>query len=587
MGLSTDILKRPANDFPNGLRGEPPGPVPPRRYLLLAVLVLCCLVPRVWAAWRWDLLWSDSIVYLRITEALERNDLDTAFHALGLNTYPVLLMWLRRTGLDWTVAGEWWSVLMATLAVLPLFGWIRRQFDDQVAFAGCLLYAIHPKLVGYSPLIMRDPTYWFLFALSLYLTWRAVTELRWWLFLASGVALTLTAYTRYEGWFLLVPLVLWALWRLPAIAGRRTRLVLGTATCLAVIPSLVVLVNVTWLRNHPRWEIGRTAQVTAAWSSLVSRAEQPFTKPAAVPTPAAAAPREEDEGAAARPASPPAAPLCQPHPQAHSSDHLSTLVAGRKQLLRFLKALTYWHAILLAVGLCRWRHVFFRRDQQALFVHNVLLDLSIWLYYVQHHGIDLRYFLPIVITGLPYEGLGLLYLAGAAQAAARRALPRFALGRGAAVAGVLGVVALSGIPDASLSARPVMLQQADLGRWILRHKGPNRTILAPSSCLGLLAYYAHARAIAFPRVPAGVSDTLTEAVRANKPNMVLVWDDVYNRGLYAMRSEVARQCLELGYERVSEDQLPASCARVQLFAVPEPVPKTAGKPAPHSPTGRL
>ena len=116
---------------------------------------------------------------------------------------------------------------MTALTVLPLFGWLRRQFDQQVAVVGCLLYAVHPKLMIHGPLVIRDPTFWFLLVLTLYLGWRAVLELKPWLFLAAGVAWALAAHTRTEGLLLAAPLGLWWFFRWFAVAGqRRRRLVL-------------------------------------------------------------------------------------------------------------------------------------------------------------------------------------------------------------------------------------------------------------------------------------------------------------------------------------------------------------------------
>ena len=89
-----------------------------------------------------------------------------------------------------------WSLLISSLVVLPLFGWVRRQFDDRVALVACLLYAVQPKLIAWSPEIMRDPTFWFLFTLSIYLLWRAVTEVRPGWFVAAGVAVALACLKR-------------------------------------------------------------------------------------------------------------------------------------------------------------------------------------------------------------------------------------------------------------------------------------------------------------------------------------------------------------------------------------------------------
>lgn len=565
------LIQSPARDFPDGLAGGF-APAPPRRYALLAALLLICLIPRVWMAWRWDLLWSDAVIYLHLSEALEKGDFDTAFCALGLNTFPVILMWLRRTGLDWTTAGHWWSVLMATLTVLPLFGWIRRQFDEQVALGACLLYAIHPKLLAYTPLIIRDPTYWFLFALTLYLTWRAVTEMRWWLFPAAGVALTLAAYTRAEGWLLLVPLLLWVWWRLPAVAGSRARLILGTTACLAVIPLLVVLVNITWLRGHSRWEIGtRVGNFRAAWSWLLSSADALLTRPAvAGESLSARATREDNERA---PEWSPAADRPNPGDSAHhgvTSEKLSALVLGRKVFVRFLKSLTCGYGLLLAVGLWRWRHVVFRRDQRALLLHNVLLLCGISMYYTLHKGIDIRYCLPIVIAVLPYTALGLLQMVEWLAAPARHAAASLPRRRTLAMAGLLAGIAMIGLPDAVLSARPVMLQQAELGRWILEHGGPGQTIVGPDSCLRLLEYHSKGRANGFARIPDGNTRPLLETVHDYRPDVVVVWDDVFHREVFAARAEIAQDCLKRGYEPVPREQLPPSCRQVQVFVARKP-----------------
>ena len=191
-------------------------------------------------------------------------DLDAAFEETGLNVYPVILCGLRRLGMDWTMAGAWWSVLMATAAVLPLFGWVRRQFDDQVASAACLAYAFHGKLMAVSVLIIRDPTFWFLFNLTLYLFGGPSPKSDWRLFLGAGPALTPAVHTRSEGWLLVVPLLLWPAFRCrrwPEVpCGRRWKLAGGTALCLAMVPFCMALVNLTWLRDAPRWGLVRSAR---------------------------------------------------------------------------------------------------------------------------------------------------------------------------------------------------------------------------------------------------------------------------------------------------------------------------------------
>ena len=83
------------------------------------------------------------------------------------------------------------------------------MFDDRLAVIACLIYALHGKLIGISPLIIRDSTFWLLLVLALYYLWRAVGELRFAFFAAAGLAITLAVHTRTEGWLLLIPLLGW------------------------------------------------------------------------------------------------------------------------------------------------------------------------------------------------------------------------------------------------------------------------------------------------------------------------------------------------------------------------------------------
>jgi len=174
-------------------------------------LVALCLLPRAVAAWQWNVLWADAVSYLRAAELLAAGAKDQAFDELGFNLYPVLLSWLQRLPGNQHAWAEGWSVVAASLAVLPLWGWMRRQFDERIALLGGVLYAFQAKLVVTSPLVIRDPTFWLLITTSLYLLWRAASEQRFrWYLLAAG-AVAAACLTRTEGWLLMVPAVGWTL----------------------------------------------------------------------------------------------------------------------------------------------------------------------------------------------------------------------------------------------------------------------------------------------------------------------------------------------------------------------------------------
>ena len=241
------------------------------------MLLLICLIPRAVAAWNWEVIWSDSLHYVRASVALEQGDFETGFGEFGLNIYPLILIPLRHLGIDWQIAGKWFGVFMASCTVVPLWGWLRRMFDDRLALIACLVYALHGKLIAISPLIIRDSTFWFLMVLTLYYTWRAVGELRMSFFFAAGMALTLSIFTRTEGWLLLIPLVGWSRYRWSAAKNARFLLAIGILLCLAVIPATMTVVNCTWLREHPRWELVRSAHLRMAvvWWNTATGLDMP------------------------------------------------------------------------------------------------------------------------------------------------------------------------------------------------------------------------------------------------------------------------------------------------------------------------
>jgi hypothetical protein len=566
--IDFSFLTNPERDFPNALAaGAAPEAitVPRWRPWLVVFLLTCCLLPRAWAAWRCDLLWSDTILYVQAGDALARGDLHEAFREFGLNVYPAILAGFQRLGLDWQVAGKWWSVLFATLTVLPLWGWIRRQFDDRVAVAACLAYAFHGKLVSISPLILRDPTFWFLFAMTLYCAWRAVSEARIAFFLATGALLTLAVFTRTEGCLLVIPLVGWPLCRLlparqkreaaagggqpceaPASAAAKTRatqtrfaLIAGPILGLSLAPLALVLVNCSVLRQHPHWELLRpehTERFVEWWQA-----------------PQAAA----DEDAAGAPS---------------GLGRFPRLVLARKIVERLVKSFTYIGMLLTLLGLCAGWRVFFRREHQVLLVMNLLLLVLIFIYY-HSRSIDIRYFMPMVLVALPWMALG-FFQAVAWAAAALERFAAVAAARRPVIVGVAALIVLSAsMADGHLAAERLMYRQRAVGLWIRDHLGPGQSLSSNVSGLHLIVFFAQARPLDQFPWPGSAETPLSPAVEAGQAAVVVLWREDSRSAAAAAR---ARSRLEgrLGYHHVAAEELPPDCRDVDLFLrQPQPTRK--------------
>ncbi|MFZ5833394.1 MAG: glycosyltransferase family 39 protein [Planctomycetota bacterium] len=527
-----------AGHLPRGLRGEP-RPSHPPRFGLMALLVLIALLPRVAFAAFWNVLWADSVTYLAAAEALRAGDLQMAFGDLGLNLYPLIVAGFRVAGDNWTTVGEAWSVFWATLAILPLYGWVRRQFNDRVALVACLLYAFQPPLVAFTPLIIRDATFWFFFNAGLYCIYRAADEasLRW--YTLTGFVLVAAVHLRTEGWFLFVPLVGWSAYRLTHVNRSRLRVVFGVLGASAVIPLAVTAVNLTVLRDCPRWEMVRPAHARVLLGFVGWRSPPKLVNPAAVGESSSA----WDD-----------VPLEPTRPATETTRKLAT---------RVMKTFTYSYGLMGLLGAVLCWPVYRRSEHVTLLVAAVLLISAIRMLYARQE-IDIRYMLPIVIMALPWMALGVLrsaeFLAGLWKGDGERVRLQVMC-----TAVVMAMVIAIGLRDTKLAAAHTMVQQASLGRWIFDRLGPNSSILGTLHDGRLVAHYAQGLVIDLRPYRQCACEPLFPFIDRSHPHVILLWRDSDRPDAWDRYRPLTDRPEALGYVDIPQEHLPAECTDVRVL----------------------
>lgn len=221
-------------------------------------LVGMCLLPRLLRCCLADAVCPDAFFYFDRAAAIEQGNFAAAFSGgMNLNLYPIVLAALHQCGLDWIDAGRIWNLVVMSLTVLPLYGWVRRIVDDRAALLGCIIYAVWPVMVEHASEPIRDPTYWLLLNLVFYLgitTTARPTILRG---LVLAVVWAAAVLTRMEGWLLLLPLSWWLLTSVVESAEKRRKLIRTGWACLAGIVVLTVGVNFTIGRQANTWITGR------------------------------------------------------------------------------------------------------------------------------------------------------------------------------------------------------------------------------------------------------------------------------------------------------------------------------------------
>jgi 4-amino-4-deoxy-L-arabinose transferase-like glycosyltransferase len=524
MGLFVPF-QPPLDEYANHLAApQPERPRLPPAHWLLLILFLLCLIPRVVMALRIPSVCPDGVLYIHLAQAIDAGNWQSAFREMTPNVYPFILTALHRLGLDWELAAALWGVTVSSLVVLPLWGWVRRQFDDRVALVACLLYAVNPKFIEWSPEVMRDPTFWLLFMLALYWLWRAVTEVHYGYFVAAGAATILASLTRMEGLFLLIPLMLWTFWRFRALTVDRKKLLLGAVLCVVVFPALLVAINIGWAWGHSGWASMRLSPLARILPWLQSVLGH--------------APAKVDAEGLEKP-----------------------FGFGRMIWIFFptmTRGLSPLFALLMFGGIWGWRRTWARRDHQSLFYVAIVVMCGIWIQLWFDRNICPRYALPIVLMASPFAALGLLGLIGRLLRVAgwlRWGIrPQQILL--AAVTAIVAIISLSDAMTSNGKYFETRQMAADLGCWVRDNYPQPPAIVGPVGITPIISFYAHNAPYRPFRWEAD-DNLIMSLVEQSRAGVVLLQPA---KELSEVRCDVlAARLKDSGLKLVDRSVLPAAC----------------------------
>lgn len=415
-------------------------------------LALMALVPRVVVALRLGSVCDDGYFYLTSADAYFRGDLNGALWYLNVNVYPVLLAGFQWCGLDTLTAAKCWGVGIATATVWPLYCWLRALFDRNIAFAAGCVYAFHPEFIELSAEPIRDATFWFLTAASLYSLWRAAVDQRMWQFGLAGVSIAFAAHTRSEGWLLAIPAAIWFAMNGRNYASRR-RVLLGASLTAMVTPLFLVAFNLTVLANHDRWEWGRKEYVRMAdrFVELSPIRLRPVDRQAAVgvETP------ETLEDHRTRTVVPNGDPT-------HEIERPMIRTAGTATLLKSaLRTLEPIPILLMIAGVLAARRVERRIEMWGLYALFIAVAVAVVFRSFAFGDINGRYFLMMFFAGAGSIGQGACWLASSSLQALQTRMPaHFA---NAVALGIAMVIGGTHVGEAIASDHPSRLSEVQLG----------------------------------------------------------------------------------------------------------------------------
>ncbi len=533
----TDPLVVP--DYSNHL--AEPSPIrtkPALRPLVLVGLFILCLIPRALIATKCSSVCPDATLYINIAKKIDNGQWDTKAISPRYVAYSSVIAMMHRVGFDWETGARCWGIVISSLAVLPLFGWVRRQFDDRVALGACFLYIVHPRLIEWAPSIIRDPTFWFFFVLSIYLAWRAISEVRLSFFLFAGIAVTISALIRTEGFLLVIPFVLWSIYRWWFLQENRWRLAIGASVVFFVFPAILIASSFFVLKGSSSEIFQRLYATTAikGWQQSVE-SNLDLLLASETTTPAQTS-----------------API--------ASDEIHHKSIGQTNW-HYAKSLSsggtiiFW--FLLLGGIVCWQGAWARGDNLPLFFVALIVFIGIWIDLRLLPMSSNRYPLTIVLATLPFAALALLGISERLRETAvrhnfsnRRQLISMALP-------LLFIVAVN-FSELSADRYEMWKVRADLGHWMRTELGRPPMIAGNGGVVKVSSYYSGGNysTYSFKKRPASI------VKMARKPDidfLLLSRRDFRSFDPKDLLVELDR----LGFEEVDSKRLPVGADEVIVF----------------------
>lgn len=205
-------------------------------------LALSLRIPHLMASYVVNM---DAIDYVEGARAIAGGDLWRGLRISHPSLFPMLIALLQPLLGDWVTAARALPVTFGILTVIPYYLISRALLGRFAAWIPPFFYCISPAIVATSMDVVREPLFWFLFALFLWVILRAFDENRWGLYLYAGALITLSSTIRPDGLILIPAGIGCALY-----AGFRSRRILrGVLQGMGLLLPSMLVTTLIWVAS--------------------------------------------------------------------------------------------------------------------------------------------------------------------------------------------------------------------------------------------------------------------------------------------------------------------------------------------------
>ncbi len=468
-----------------------------RTWQIPVALFLLAILPRLILAYRVDVYCSDGYHFLAQAQRIETVGASCAFGNEQFNLYPLLLAGLHLLGFSWNAAAQGWSIVAASLAVLPLYSLVRRMFDQPIALVTAVLYAVHPNLIESSVEPLRDPTFWLMFLLTLDVAHRAAftVSLSW--FLPATFLFCAAVALRVEGGLLALPIAGWWWQRFAGRPSDRWRLV----SVLLLSPALLLtaVLGATYgVTRGAQLQTGRVADYAVYVRNktthlLFGENNSELSDPKAV----AVAPlhrlnRFRDNAARVY-------RLTHRAIRSWELHFTLLLILGVAVAKRRFQSVDYWPLHAVAATLC--------------FVAFINIDPR----FDREDGLNSRHLFLVLFVYLPFVAVGLIRIAAWCAASNHRIVHVLA-GKAHPLLRLMALLAIVGVVDAATLKLNERRYWADVGHWLHQNVAASEIVID-----GVPEQVGYFGAPKFdPNNPPGDVKQLFNVLNSNGPGAIVI-----------------------------------------------------------------
>ena len=223
----------------------------------LFLLVIIALIPRIIVFLQPQIITIDGTLYVKMAKLFSEGRYE-GIPRIYFSLYPLMIFLVQKIVGDWELSGQLISLILGAFSTIPIFLLGRSLYNGRIGWLSALFYVTLPDFLKFDTQVVRDPTYWFFMAFSLYLVWEGLKKNRLPLMGLASISAGLGAITRVEGFILWGVLALYvAFCRTPRIPIKRKAL--NVAILIIIFPILFSPILLSTKRDTSHIAVGEMA----------------------------------------------------------------------------------------------------------------------------------------------------------------------------------------------------------------------------------------------------------------------------------------------------------------------------------------